>query len=100
HHGGRGGALPAAGACLRALRAPHRGIGRDGRFFYVQQSMWRNGECLCSAHYRAAIVGQAGIVPPAELAEALGWAESDPPLPEWVRTWAAAEAARPWPPET
>ena len=47
---------------------------------------------------RPAIVGRAGIVPPAELAKAAGVSTVSPDLPDWVKAWIAAEATRPWPP--
>lgn len=77
-----------------------RAIGRDDRFLYIEQTMWRGGECLAAAVYRVAVVGPGGIVPMAEAVARLGWAGWDPPLPDWVRAWAEAERARVWPPET
>jgi acyl-CoA thioesterase FadM len=75
-----------------------RAVGRDARFFYIEQTMWRQGECLCAALYRVAVAGPAGIVPTAEVVETLGWRGWDPPLPVWVAAWAETENARPWPP--
>lgn len=78
-------------------------IGWDARFLYIEQSMWRNGECTSHILIRSAVTGagergKGGIVPPAELARAFGIAEESPPLPDWVQAWIAADAARPWPP--
>jgi hypothetical protein len=74
-----------------------RCIGWDKRFFYIEQSMWRGEECTSHALIRKAVVGKAGMVPPAEVAVAMAAAES-PALPEWVEAWIAADATRPWPP--
>lgn len=77
-------------------------LGWDERFLYMEQSMWRLGECTSHILIRSAIVqtgqGRAGIVPPAEFAAAAGVAPESPPLPGWVRAWAEADAQRPWPP--
>lgn len=78
-----------------------RGIGWDDRFLYVEQSMWRaDGECCSHALYRMAITNAKGIVPPAQVAEAIGHSGGSPRLPDWVRAWSDAEAQRPWPPQS
>ena len=77
-----------------------RAIGWDQRFLYVEQSLWnRRGECAGHALYRLAVTGRTGMVPPAEVARALGMEARGPDLPAWVRAWIAAEDQRPWPPE-
>jgi len=74
-------------------------IGHDGRFIYLQQSMWKRNEALSSAVYRVAVVGKNGIVPTAEVCAAMGVPGWHPAMPGWVNTWAEAEKARTWPPE-
>jgi acyl-CoA thioesterase FadM len=76
-----------------------RCVGWDKRFLYMEQSMWRGEECTSHALIRSAVVGKAGIVPPSELAVALGVGAESPGLPPWVQAWIEAEATRPWPPE-
>lgn len=76
-----------------------RCVGWDGRFVYMEQSMWNGEECTSHVLIRSAIVSKSGIVPPAEMAVALGVAPESPALPDWVKAWTQAEATRPWPPE-
>ncbi|MEM9249309.1 MAG: acyl-CoA thioesterase [Pseudomonadota bacterium] len=73
-------------------------IGWDDRFFYIEQGMWRKGECTSHGLLRMAVTGGTGIVPPADFAAAFGADLESPPLPSWVTAWIAAEAERPWPP--
>lgn len=75
-----------------------RTIGTDDRFIYVEQSMWRRGECCNHMLVRSAVTSDQGIVPPARVMQALGYKGEPPELPGWVRAWIAADAQRPWPP--
>jgi acyl-CoA thioesterase FadM len=76
-----------------------RMIGWDGRFLYMEQSMWRDGECTSHMLLRSAVTSHEGIVAPAEVAAALDAPPDSPSLPAWVEAWIAAEGQRPWPPE-
>lgn len=75
-----------------------RCIGWDTRFLYMEQSMWRGGECTSHMLLRSAVTSKAGIVAPGEVLSALGQAMPSPALPGWVAAWIAADAGRPWPP--
>ena len=75
-----------------------RCIGWDHRFIYMDQSMWKGGDCTSQALLRTAITSKAGIVDPALVARALGYGGDSPELPGWVQAWIAADAERPWPP--
>lgn len=77
-----------------------RCVGWDRRFIYMDQSMWRGGDCTSQALIRSAIVSAAGIVSPAEMAAAMGHAGASPVLPAWVQAWSDADALRPWPPKS
>ncbi|MCF3974156.1 acyl-CoA thioesterase [Paracoccus salsus] len=76
-----------------------RMIGWDDRFAYMEQSMWKGGECCNHMLLRSAFTSAQGIVPPARVLEALGHRMDSPALPDWVQAWIDADAQRPWPPE-
>jgi acyl-CoA thioesterase FadM len=77
-----------------------RCLGWDDRFLYMEQSMWRGGECSSAVLIRGAVTSKKGIVPPSEALAAMGEAPQSPPLPDWVWGWIDADATRSWPPET
>jgi acyl-CoA thioesterase FadM len=74
-------------------------LGWDHRFIYVEQAMWKRGECTSHSLLRTAVTDASGIVTPDRVAEALGVSPESPPLPAWVSAWAEADGLRPWPPE-
>jgi len=81
------------------VRMHTRLLGWDQRFFYVEQSLWRQGEALNNILLRVAATRTGGILPPAQLVAAMGYtAQPSPPLPDWVLAWTNADALRPWPP--
>lgn len=103
----QGWALTMAGVSVRYRRRilPFRRYemrskfwGLDDRFLYLEQSMWRNGECCASALYRTTALRSGKMVPVAEVAAALNVNPEDHPVPDWVEDWAQADAKRPWPP--
>ncbi|MBL4918065.1 acyl-CoA thioesterase [Szabonella alba] len=103
----RGWGMAVAGNSLRYRRRVKmfdrvemrsRCIGWDNRFIYMEQSMWKGGECSSHMLLRSAITSKAGIVPPAEMLRALGQPEESPSLPDWVQGWIEADATRVWPP--
>lgn len=105
----KGWGMAVAGATIRyrkrvrmfdRLEMRSRCIGWDDRFLYMEQSLWRDGECTTHFLMRGAVTsGGRGIVPPAELLAALGETLESPALPGWVQSWIKAEGLRPWPPE-
>lgn len=76
-----------------------RNLGWDEKFIYMEQTMWRRGECTNHMLVRAAVTSESGIVPPAKVVAALHGPSESPELPGWVKAWIAADAQRPWPPE-
>lgn len=100
--------MAVAGASVRYRRRVHafyrltqrsRCLGFDDKFLYLEQAMWRSdGACANHGLIRMAVTGTSGIVAPAQVAEDLGHAGPSPELHRWVRAWAEADSARPWPP--
>ncbi|MEM6824770.1 MAG: acyl-CoA thioesterase [Pseudomonadota bacterium] len=80
------------------LEMRSRFAGWDARFAYCEQSLWHGETCCSHALVRLVVTGRDGIVPPSEIADALGYQRESPSLPDWIASWAAAEAKRPWPP--
>lgn len=79
------------------MRSRH--VGWDDRFFYIEQAMWRRGECTSHVLLRTAITDRNGMVGSDRAIAAAGIEDVAPPLPDWVRAWSGADALRPWPPE-
>lgn len=77
-----------------------RCIGWDARFFYMEQSLWRRGDCTSHMLLRGAVTSAQGIVTPAMLFQTMGFSPESPALPDWVQAWIDADAGRPWPPVT
>lgn len=75
-----------------------RFIGWDDKFTYMEQSMWRNGECTSHILIRGAITDHGGLVRADRFEKELGWSGPRPALPEWVTAWCEADDMRPWPP--
>lgn len=76
-----------------------RSLGRDDKFIYLHQTMWRKDEATSAILYRVALTGKNGIVPTQKMTDALGCPDWNPEMPEWVTNWIAAENTRVWPPE-
>ncbi|WP_172331908.1 acyl-CoA thioesterase [Mangrovicoccus sp. HB161399] len=70
----------------------------DARFFYLDQSMWRKGECASQILARIAVTNPDGIVPTDRVLDGMGYGGRKPVAPEWVQAWIEAESLRPWPP--
>ncbi|MCI2399787.1 acyl-CoA thioesterase [Aliiroseovarius subalbicans] len=77
-----------------------RVVGWDARFVYIEQSMWRGGDCTSHILIRGAVTGRRGVVPPDEVIEAIGVTVDRPDLPRWVQAWIDADHERPWPPQS
>lgn len=100
----RGWSLVAAGASVRFRHrlAPLRRfvlatrlLGHDERWFYFLHETEQGGRTCSSALVRVGLRSKQGLVPSAEVLEALGRSDWKPDMPEWVRKWIEAEDARP-----
>ncbi len=104
----RGWGLAVAGSSIRyrrRIRAFDRitmrsaCIGRDARFLYIEQAMYRGDEAASAVLIRSAVTSDRGIVPTDAVVAAMGQPDWNPALPPWVGAWIEGEASRPWPPE-
>ena len=84
---------------FQRLELRSRLLGWDHRFFYLEQSMWKDGDATGHALYRSAVTGPGGIVDPCNVAESMGFETESPELPKWATEWISAESHRPWPPQ-
>jgi hypothetical protein len=76
-----------------------RCLGWDVRFLYMEQALWKGGDCAVHMLLRSAVVAREGFVDPVRLARALGHQGENPALPDWVLAWIAADAGRPFGPQ-
>lgn len=76
-----------------------RFVGRDERFFFIEQTLYASGEPAFNVICRTVITSKGKIAPPSDVLAALGHENWNPTLPAWVALWAQADSARPWPPE-
>jgi len=99
--------FPIAGVSIRyrkriptwqKYRTQTRFLTYDGRFTYVEQSMWQGDTCMSQMLLRAAIKDKNGTIKPRDFMERLGLGTEQPPMPEWAQNWIEADATRPWPP--
>lgn len=89
---------------FQKIEMQSRLMGWDGRFIYIEQSMWtEDGQCANHGVFRTALVGKnaegkRGLVPTDVILRELGRDDVSPNLPDWVADLFAADDRRPWPP--
>ena len=83
---------------LQRFSMKTRLIGREERWFYFEQGMWRGEECCSSALVRTAVTASGKVVPSADVAAAMGRPDWNPAIPDWAKHWIEADSLRPWPP--
>lgn len=71
----------------------------EGRWVYIEQSMWVKGQPASSVLLRTGVTESGKVIDSKEVLAALDVAESAVEPTEWVREWIATEDDRPWPPE-
>lgn len=79
-------------------------VARDARFFFIEQTLYvQDGESgaapACNMMCRTVITSRGGIVPTDDVAAAIGRPDWNAEAPQWALDWAAADVARPWPPD-
>ena len=74
-------------------------VARDDRWFYFVQSNERKGVACSSALIRTGVTSQGKVIATQEVVDALGYPDWHGELKDWVKSWAEADAKRPWPPE-
>lgn len=84
---------------FQKFRLATRLIGWDNKFFYVEQAASIGGAVTTAGLFRMAVADKSGLVRMDRVAATVFGGAASPPLPEWVKDWAAAEDRRPWPPE-
>jgi len=75
-------------------------VGRDARWVYFLQTHQRGDVWHSAALIRAGVVAKGKLLPLETALEALGEADWQPELPEWVQAWIDADAQWPWPDKT
>lgn len=73
-------------------------MGRDARFLYVVQTMYRGDQPTSNLLCRVAFTDKNGIVPTQNVADAMGIPDWNPTMPAWIENWIKAESTRDWPP--
>lgn len=84
---------------FQRLKMTSQVLGRDDKFIYIGQSMWRGDECTSSILHRTAMLDKNGLVDTQRISDAFGMPEWNPVMPDWVNEWIAQEKNRTWPPE-
>jgi acyl-CoA thioesterase FadM len=85
---------------FQKVRITSKAVGRDARFIYIVQTMYRGKEATSNVLYRSALTDENGIVPTQKFADFMGQSDWNPKLPEWVENWIKAEDTRDWPPQS
>ncbi|MCV6601341.1 MAG: acyl-CoA thioesterase [Cohaesibacter sp.] len=75
-----------------------RVAGIEGRWFYIEQSMWVKGQPCNSVLLRTCVTSKGKAMDSQEVLDAMDLSAEDMTLPDWVRGWVDGDALRPWPP--
>jgi len=78
---------------FQRLELQSRLIGWDEKWFYIEHRIEAGGVLACQAIVRGAFLGTDGLVLPAVLANAVGYAGASPTLPSWAQPWRDADRA-------
>jgi acyl-CoA thioesterase FadM len=73
-------------------------VGFEGRWIYVEQSMWVKGQAASSVLLRVGVTGKGKAIQSDKVLEAMGIPNWKPEPSGWVKSWISSEEHRPWPP--
>ena len=73
-------------------------VGVDGRWFYMSQSFWVDGQPCSHALFRTAVTRKGGTVDCNDVLDVMNLPAWPTPLPQWVADWDHSDGSRPWPP--
>lgn len=59
----------------------------DPKWLFIEQRFMQDGEVCAVAVIKGLFVGPRDKIPGSEIAEAVGYAEGSPPMPESIRSW-------------
>jgi len=74
-------------------------VARDERWFYFVQTAERKGVACSSALIRTGVTSKGKVISTQDVADALGHPDWWGEMHGWIKSWAEADARRPWPPE-
>lgn len=69
----------------------------EGRWFYIEQSMWVDGQPASSILLRTGVTAKGKAIDSEEVMHAMN-ADWKPETSAWVRSWIDSDNNRPWPP--
>ena len=73
-------------------------VAHEGRWFYIEQSMWVKGQPASSILLRTGVTAKGTTVPTEDVMAAMNEQDWQPEISGWVRSWIDSDNTRPWPP--
>ena len=83
---------------LQKVTIKTQALGFEGRWIFLQQSMWVNGEPASALLIRTCVTSKGKPVAPEEVTASVRAPDWNPELPAWVISWMDHDDHRPWPP--
>ena len=75
-----------------------RVVAFEGRWIYIEQSMWVKGKPCSSALLRTGVTKGGRVIDSQEVLDAMGKSDWKLPPTGYVAEWITSDADRPWPP--
>lgn len=63
----------------------------DEKYFYVEQTFFREGKLMAAGIAKACVLGKSGVVAPARFFTENGYSLPSPPTPEMISKWQESE---------